>query len=349
MGCSGSSVKDEKLKKENTEEPKVLESNKFDILNSKVFQKVEKLEKDQTQRYILLEEDTLMEPIVVWRDLNMETETFYSLINQLGKNSNIVDFTINNLEVDGHCDIMVNLARVLMKKTTLLRLELTKISNLKEKGVKSIAKILESNKELETLILSNLKLEANDGKYLKMILSEISKNITYFELSDISIDFLFIDVLSGLKNNESIQELVLENLNLYYTDFIKLMNTIENKNKITSINFSGNCTKDGMNIFLEKEFPQLQTIILNKCSIEDKDFITLLDGIKENKTIKKLELKENKISENSSTNLKDFFEVNTSLIILNLSHNEIKKDQLYDLLSTDNLAKIVCDFTLATE
>jgi hypothetical protein len=349
MGCSGSNVKDDKVKMENVEELKVLESKKFDVLNSKVFREVEKIEKEQTQRYIHLEEDALMEPIVVWRDLNMETETFYSLINELGKNQNIVDFTINNFEVDGNCDIMVNLARILMKKTTLQRLELTKVIKMSEKGVKSIAKILEGNRELETLVLSNLKFEAKDGKYLKIILSEIGKNLTYFELSDISIDFLFIDLLSGLKNNESIKELVLTNLNLYEHDFIKLMNTIEYKTMINCINFSGNCTKDGMNIFLEKEFPHLQTIGLNKCSLEDKDFKILLEGIRENKTLKTLELKENKITEQSSSALKQFFDGNSTLMILDLSHNDIKKDQLYDVLSTDNLAKIICDFTLTTE
>ena len=345
MGCSDSRIKEEPETKITSKTSLPVLSKNFEMFNSEVYKNIKKEEKEEREKFEEYEEEAVLEPLVIWENLNMDCETYYSLVNDLSKNPHLLEFTMDNFEVEGNCDIFINLARALIKMTSITRLEFSNVFNTGNKVIKSVAKIFESNKLVESLVIRNLKLQERDGKYLKLILAELAGNLCYFEISEIAIDLLFSQVLAGIQANDTIAELVLCKLNMCERDFTNLIELIQIKSNIVSLNLSENPIKEGVNIFLRLNIVHLETLRLNECQIDDELFDILLEGLKENKSLKELEVKENKITEISVNYLKKFFDINSCLKVLNLSENLIMKEQMYDILSGESMNKIICDFT----
>jgi hypothetical protein len=296
------------------------------------------------KNYLKLSEDAKTLKDIKWKDLIIDTQTYFDLLNAMNENENLETFSLESLEIQGTVDTMINLARTLMKKRKLKSLEFISLQNLGKKKAKSIAKIMEQCPLVERLILKQCELEESDAEFLGLILEKLSDNLIYFEISLVFFNTEMHRFLGGLQTNNTIQELILNKLNLSDINFNFLIKAISSNNCLRRLDVSNNPIQGGTSAFKRNALPHLHTLQLNNCSIDDESYYSLMDGIKESKSLVLLELNTNEITERSVDTVIMFFEVNKSLDSMYMMRNKICKRDLMSKLSESNVVKLVLEY-----
>jgi hypothetical protein len=369
MGCNNTKTIENKEIKQ-SQSPKVTESNDFDKLEDKKVSKSKGGSKHNTENKFILISTKEMEDLeqhkynaetenftnlkisakedeeIIWRNLVIDDQTFLNLINALAENEKLQNFIIDGVEVTGALDTLINLARILMKKTKLKVLEFISLSKLGNKKAKSLAQIMNSNSKVERLVLKEIDLQEEDAEYLGAILKQYSSNLKYFEISLVFFNSRVEEFLKGLQANDSIEELILNKINLNDLEFKFLVSAISTNQSLLRLDVSNNPIKSGVSVFSEfiDNFNSLTSLQMNNCDIDDECFLQLVEGIKKSKSLKLLELNNNNLTEHSAETVKIFFDDNKSLESLYILNNQLCKRDLMSKLDDSDLTKIISEY-----
>lgn len=319
--------------------------NKFKLISTK---QMEDLHQNniEIENFTNLKLSAKEDQEIVWKRLIIDDLTFLDLINAIGENDNIQKFVIEEVEITGALDTLINLARILMKKTKLKVLEFISLSKLGNKKAKSIAQIMNSNSYVEKLVLKDIDLQQEDAEYIGTILKQYSSNLKYLEVSLVFFNSKVEELLKGLEANNSIEELIINKINLNDKEFKILIGALSSNRKLIRIDVSNNPIKSGVSVFSNylDNFDSLINLQLNNCDIDDEYFLELIQGIKKSKSLKNLELNNNNITEQSTDTVKTFFDDNKSLESLYLLNNKICKRDMMSKLDDSDLIKIISEY-----
>lgn len=202
---------------------------------------------------------------------------------------------------------------------------------------------MEGCKKVERLVIRDLELDENDAKYIGLIIRDYSSNLKHFEIAGIYFSSLTADFINGLFLNNSIQELVVNRIGLDENSFPQLVEAIVTNACLTSLDASNNPIKHGVNAFRDYKLNNLIKLHLNNCDIDDEHLMNLLQGLKNNQTIKILELNNNFITEASCINFVPFFDDNKSMEQIYILNNKICKRDLTNKLKDHDLTKIIAE------
>ena len=220
----------------------------------------------------------------------------------LGYSKSIRIISINNINIKEAS--LKQIFEVLTFNTTLEKLEINCKINLLDTNF--LLKFLENNTTLKVLSLQNIIFE--DIYDLAQGLSK-NKTLIYLNLSNSSIKN--IDFLSTtLTINDTLTHLNLENIIIERSSLFKtLIKALEKNKGIVKINLSNN-------------------------RLIDFDIYDLSETIKNNTTLKNIDLSHNNI--NTINSLLKSLQYNTTLKVINLQYNNIKIYNQYSKLKINN-------------
>jgi hypothetical protein len=279
---------------------------------------------------------------VLLKDLLLDKNTFYDLLTALGCNNSILHFTMDNVETKNNCDVLISLSNILTTKSNLKSIEFYNLKNLGKNKGKSIFKIIQECRKIEKIVLKSIELEEDDEEYIKRILKQ-STRLTYFELCGVKI-VDFNKIYEGLNKNIIIESLILSDVSLNNKDFEKLIPSICTNTSLVKIDLSFNQLGESVKIFFDKIecFKLLSTIIFNKCEINDEILQFILVSIKNNLSIKSLEVINNFITKDSENHFIEFFKENKTIESIFLLNNHIKKENTKNIEDKD-IIKLILD------
>lgn len=316
----------------------------FEMKNTAEIEAIQKQEiKTEEKNFLKLAEEAKSLNEIKWEKLILDNQTYFDLLNAMGENNDLTSFTMDSVQIEGGSDKMISLARALMPKSQLKKLEFISMANLGHKKAKSIAKIMENCKLVDRLVLKDLDFTEEDAKYIGVILSELSNNLIYFELSLAFFRSRQHDFIKGLSHNNSIQELILNKINLIEEDFKLLIQAVSTNFCLTKLDVSNNPVKMGVSAFKEHTLLNLKHLNMDNCDIDDGCFLNLLEGIKNSLTLIYLNLNNNYITEESKEQVKFFFEGNRVLEYFYILNNKLCKRDLAPKLNDEDLLKVVSE------
>jgi hypothetical protein len=240
--------------------------------------------------------------------------------------------------------MMIALANSLKGKTSLKSVELLSLNNLGAKAGTSIAVIMQKCPNVERLVLKELDLEERDAEPLGIMLQSYSSNLKRFELCGIFFKTELNKIFNGIKYNESIEELILNKINLNSEFMDTFLPGVESNINLRLLDVSNNPLKDSVKMFGEffAPFGQLTEIKLNNCDINDDNLRDLLHSLKSNTSVKTLEINNNEITKLSCENIQAFFILNRTVEYMYLLKNKIRRQDL-EILDSNDLAKIISE------
>jgi hypothetical protein len=288
-------------------------------------------------------------------NLLLESDTYYSLLTTLAGNHIVETFKMDNLEIQNtdskrkivsyldHYGMFIALANSLKGKPSLKSIELISLNNIGPKAGTSIAVILQKCPNVEKLILKEIELDEKDADPIGKVLKHNSKNLKHFEFSGIFFEELD-KIFDGLKENESIEVLILNKINLNPEFMDTFLPAVESNINLRLLDVSNNPLKNSVKSFGEffANYYQLNEIKLNNCDINDDNLRDLLHSLKSNTSVKVLELNNNEISKHSMENIQAFFDLNKTLEYLYLLKNKIRRQDL-EILDNNDLIKIISE------
>ena len=218
---------------------------------------------------------------------NTDLSLFYSILELIEKNYSIRNIDFHNCNLK---DINLNdLLRAISDKRIRF-LNLSK-NDIKVEGASLISEYLFVNKTMQKLDIShnNSTLFKAEGiEYIKRALIK-SVNIKYFNISDMTLTGCGKFISEILNENKSLETLIMRKNDLNTNDFKLIFNAVKENNNIKEIDVSFN-DLGGDKIFeyisdCIKFNTNLIELRMDKIGINNDNYITLFEGIENNKNI----------------------------------------------------------------
>lgn len=211
-----------------------------------------------------------------------------------------------------------------------------------------ILDILKKNKFLRTLDLSKCN--------IKYILPKITEtlyetNLQYLNLHDNNITYNIVDLIDGLKNNNTLTNLNLSKNNLQDDNIYILAEILKNNNTLQKINLSDNFISDNGFTFIINALVNNSSIVSLNLSYNNiidliLDQYPLLDNFRKNKSLQELRLSHNMLTTDGIIVLSEILKYNSSLLTLDLSINKITANQLNYLTDALKVNKTLTELIL---
>lgn len=276
--------------------------------------------------------------------INYIIEVIYNLLsyfninidNLVKNNKNLTVLEITNKDIDYEFSqyITKRINTSILKELCII---ITRLNEIDRNGIINIFEAIKNNKNILIMYI-----HMNLG-YLELdCISEIIKNgklNTLHLIGPLMIDYLY----EALKNNKTIVNLTLSFNNMNENDFKLISNILKKNDTLENLCLLGNhLTENGCKYLSDalKFNKSLKKLNLRRCNyikgIELNNYLTHLnlngnkidinyiaDLIKNNKTLKYLDLSFNEIINDQLIYIRDALKINKSLIQLNLSNNYI--------------------------
>lgn len=239
---------------------------------------------------------------------------------------------------------MIHLSNILKMKHSLKILNLSSNDNLGHNKGRSLFKVLKYCSKLEELVLREFRFEDSDSENINLFLTKYSNSLLKLDLSGNFFSSANLDIiLKGIALNLNIKNLILEKMNL--TNF-----NIENLTKnlscnIKMLNLSNNSLKESAKYFNENSFKlmHLTHLYLNNCHITDENLPLLLQALEKSIYLELLEMNSNNITAKSCEYFQMFFNINKSVKTYYILNNKIRKRDLENFLTNENLIKVISE------
>ena len=262
----------------------------------------------------------------------------------------IRQYGLNSLTLGGDYGMKEYVTEITESLQNNTNLQSLKLQNMTEDGIKLISEIMTADKTLQKLDLSNNSL-FDDG--VVNIIDGIKNNSTLQELN-ISYNYIttkgLLHFMEALKNNFTLQVVDITNNNVTRSGFTSIKQFIENLHHRIKIYASWNeitkesnlVTKIFINCFsnnMQEEVwpwsPQYQ--------YRDQLIVYFSESLKEDDTLKKLDLSFSKINGKEAQIIGKAIKMNQSLQILNLDFNRISNGVAFisDALKSNNSLQIL--------
>ncbi len=143
-------------------------------------------------------------------------------------------------------------------------------------------------------------------------------------------------------NVSKIKSLILQNVDICELMCQYLAHLIKEVRKIEKIDLSNNnksliCDRAFLPLYnLLEKGSSLKILILNRCSISQKEFILLINNLKLNKTLEEVHVKQNKIYIHGDGKILEMIKVNTKLRKFEFDNEEIERQQVEEILNKRN-------------
>ena len=167
-----------------------------------------------------------------------------------------------------------------------------------------------------------------------------SQNLVMINLSGIKISDLVADSLTlMIANSVKLEKLCMSNCHLQSSGFTKICESLRSLSTLTHIDLSFNTFNYIMACSLAETIvvnSKLSYIDLSYCELKDKDFILILEAMKNTKNFKHLNLKNNKLDSTASDTLAKVIANNELLEYLCLHNCNLENDNLLKLFKSVN-------------
>lgn len=229
------------------------------------------------------------------------------------------------------------------KKDNLKSFTLFGIDTLGDQKGKSLAILMKECKSIETLVLKEINLNSEDAPLIAKMLSLYSSSLKFLDLSGNFFHKELSAVLDSFKNNNSIVSIRLQKMNLTEKPFMHLLQAIKNSSSLTELDVSNNSIKSGVEHFksVAEDLKKLEILQLNNCEIDDSSFVLLVGGLKLNKSLKTMELNNNKLTEKSGTHIKDLLDNAKTIEYLYILQNKVRMRDLINILDNSSYSKVI--------
>ena len=279
-------------------------------------------------------------------DIKIEKQPFYDFLNEVSRNHNLEVFRLKKVEIVGDFKKMISITNTLRYKKTLKTLELIELPNLGEKKGKACQCLIDELPLLEKFIFQESELDDSDQEYISNIIAFNKKHLTYLDISGNYFAKRIIDLLKSFKDNDSIKTLILEKMYINQHCIDVLLYALENNKSLLELRLSNNPLKHGVDHFKAffRHGHNLTKLILINCDLNDMNFGSIMEALRDNKSLLELNLNYNGITKNGVFILKAFFEKNQTLMNIYMLSNKICiKDLEFTLYDVD-LKKCIVEY-----
>jgi Ran GTPase-activating protein (RanGAP) involved in mRNA processing and transport len=231
----------------------------------------------------------------------------------------IKENTITHLDISGNApndDAIKRLSQALKDNTSLISLNMGG-NELTDAHIEDITKSLVHHKTLTRFSIFGSKIDKVGGEAIAHLI-KINRSITALNLQNSNIEAkTFVIIAEALMENKFINEIDLSWNKIFENNSLEVLaKLIEKNNTLVTLNLNNNRvnTNEDFDLFIEAiTNSRLETLYIGSFFNKTKNVKKFLEALKNNKSIKKIDLSDNHIDYEATKVLAELLLVNTTL------------------------------------